>query len=147
MRRSGVRASAGESILASMFALFDICVFRSVYTSSSGTGGQRVVLISQYRQRNTKVGSSSLPWSKYFSRNVYLVRYLCVPLSLYQLHWHRRLARRTYKSVKTEKCEGREFEPPLEQIILPQCLPCQIFVCSVNFIPAPVAQSVSASYL
>ena len=27
-----------------------------------------------------------------------------------------RLARRTYKSVQTEKCEGREFEPPLEQI-------------------------------
>ena len=22
----------------------------------------------------------------------------------------------TYKSVQTEKCEGREFEPPLEQI-------------------------------
>ena len=34
----------------------------------------------------------------------------------YQLQWHSRLARRTYKSVQTEKCEGREFEPPLEQI-------------------------------
>ena len=36
-----------------------------------------------------------------------LVRYLCVPLILYQLQWHSRLARRTYKSVQTEKCEGR----------------------------------------
>ena len=45
-----------------------------------------------------------------------LVRYLCVPLILYELQWHSRLARRTYKSVQTEKCEGREFEPPLEQI-------------------------------
>ena len=32
-----------------------------------------------------------------------------------QLQWHSRLARRTYKSVLTKKCEGREFEPPLEQ--------------------------------
>ena len=31
------------------------------------------------------------------------------------LQWHSRLARRTYKSVLTKKCEGREFEPPLEQ--------------------------------
>lgn len=30
------------------------------------------------------------------------------------LQWHSRLARRTYKSVTTKKCEGREFEPPLE---------------------------------
>ena len=30
---------------------------------------------------------------------------------------------RTYKSVQTEKCEGREFEPPLEQMFSPQCLP------------------------
>ena len=147
MRRSGVRASPGESILASMFALFDICVFRSVYTSSSGTGGQRVVLINQYRQRNAKVGSSSLPWSKFVRLNVCLVRYLCVPLILYELQWHSRLALRTYKSVQTEKCDGREFEPPLEQISQPQCLLGQILVCSVNCVPAPVAQSVSASYL
>ena len=33
-----------------------------------------------------------------------------------QLQWHSRLARRTYKSVLTKKCEGREFEPPLEQV-------------------------------
>ena len=32
-----------------------------------------------------------------------------------QLQWHSRLARRTYKSVTTKKCEGREFEPLLEQ--------------------------------
>ena len=31
------------------------------------------------------------------------------------LQWHSRLARRTYKSVTTKKCEGREFEPLLEQ--------------------------------
>ena len=31
-----------------------------------------------------------------------------------QLQWHSRLARRTYKSVLTKKCEGREFEPLLE---------------------------------
>ena len=31
------------------------------------------------------------------------------------LQWHSRLARRAYKSVSTEKREGREFEPPLEQ--------------------------------
>ena len=31
------------------------------------------------------------------------------------LQWHSRLARRTYMSVTTKKCEGREFEPPLEQ--------------------------------
>ena len=31
------------------------------------------------------------------------------------LPWHSRLARRTYKSVLTKKCEGREFEPPREQ--------------------------------
>ena len=30
------------------------------------------------------------------------------------LQWHSRLARRTYKSVLAKKCEGREFEPPLE---------------------------------
>ena len=47
------------------------------------------------------------PWSKYFRLNVCLVRYLCVPFILYQLEWHSRLARRTYKSVQTEKCEGR----------------------------------------
>ena len=29
--------------------------------------------------RNAKVGSSSLPWSKLFRLNVCLVRYLCVP--------------------------------------------------------------------
>ena len=29
---------------------------------------------------------------------------------------HIRLARRTYIPIQTEKCEGREFEPPLEQI-------------------------------
>ena len=67
MRRSVVRASPGGSILAAMFALLDICVFRLFYTSS-------------------------------------------------MFAWHSRLARRTYKSVQTEKCEGREFEPPLEQI-------------------------------
>ena len=116
MRRSGVRASPGANILAAMFALFDICVFRRFSTSSSGTAGYRVILISQYRQRNAKVGSTSLPWSKYFSRNVCLVIYLCVPLIFYELQWHSRLARHTYKSVQTEKCEGREFEPPLEQI-------------------------------
>ena len=99
-----------------MFALLDICVFRLFCTSSSGTVGYRVVLISQYRQRNAKVGSSSLPWSKCFRLNVCLVRYLCVPLILYQLQWHSRLARRTYQSIQTEICEGREFEPPLEQI-------------------------------
>ena len=65
MRRSGVRASPGANILAAMFDLLDICVFR---------------------------------------------------LILYELQWHSRLARRTYKSVQTEICEGREFEPPLEQI-------------------------------
>ena len=65
MRRSGVRASPGANILAAMFALLDICVFRYI---------------------------------------------------LYELQWHSRLARRTYKSVQTEKCGGREFEPPLEQI-------------------------------
>ena len=32
------------------------------------------------------------------------------------LQWHSRLARRTYMSVTTKKCEGREFEPPLEQV-------------------------------
>ena len=31
------------------------------------------------------------------------------------LQWHSRLARRTYKSVLTKKCKGREFEPPLEE--------------------------------
>ena len=35
------------------------------------------------------------------------------------LQWHSRLARRTYMSVSTKKCEGREFEPPLEQVVLP----------------------------
>ena len=35
--------------------------------------------------------------------------------ALPSLQWHSRLARRTYKSVLTKKCEGREFEPPLEQ--------------------------------
>ena len=35
------------------------------------------------------------------------------------LQWHSRLARRTYKSVLTKKCEGREFEPPLEQGFTP----------------------------
>ena len=34
------------------------------------------------------------------------------------LQWHSRLARRTYMSVSTKKCEGREFEPPLEQALL-----------------------------
>ena len=46
------------------------------------------------------------------------------------LQWHSRLARRTYKSVLTKKCEGREFEPPLEQdfkLFLQQCL-CYIKV-------------------
>ena len=38
-----------------------------------------------------------------------LLDILCVPLILYELHWHSRLARRIYKSVQTEKCEGREF--------------------------------------
>ena len=33
------------------------------------------------------------------------------------LQWHSRLARRTYMSVSTKKCEGREFEPPLEQAV------------------------------
>ena len=33
------------------------------------------------------------------------------------LQWHSRLARRTYMSVSTKKCEGREFEPPLEQAL------------------------------
>ena len=40
------------------------------------------------------------------------------------LQWHSRLARRTYKQYgrlpswcsHTETCEGREFEPPLEQL-------------------------------
>ena len=36
-------------------------------------------------------------------------------IALPSLQWHSRLARRTYKSVLTKKCEGREFEPPLEQ--------------------------------
>ena len=73
MRRSGVRASPGANILAAMFALLDICVFRLLCTSCSGTVG---------------------------------------------------LARRSYKSVPTEKCECREFEPPLEQMFSHQCLPC-----------------------
>ena len=147
MRRSGVRASPGECILASMFALLDICVLRYVSKISTGTFVERAVLISQYRQRNAKVGSSSLPWSKFFCLNVCLVRYLCVPLNFYELQWHSRLARRTYKSVQTEKFEGREFEPPLEQFFFASMFACQIFVCSVNFVRAPVAQSVSTSYL
>ena len=53
------------------------------------------------------------------------VRYWCVPLIFYQLPLilyqsssgaRARFTRRTYKSVQTEKCQGREFEPPLEQI-------------------------------
>ena len=178
MRRSGVRASPGECILASMFALIDICVLRYVSKISTGTFVQRAVLISQYRQRNAKVGSSSLPWSKffclnvclvrylcvplilyelqwhsrlarrtksqyrqrnakvgssslpwskYFSLNVCHVRYLCVPLMLYELQWHSRLARRTYKSVQTEKFEGREFEPPWSKFF---CLNvCLLDIC------------------
>ncbi len=34
----------------------------------------------------------------------------------FKLQWHSRLAHRTYKSVLVEKCEGREFEPLLEQL-------------------------------
>ncbi len=34
----------------------------------------------------------------------------------FKLQWHSRLARRTYKSVLMEECEGREFEPLLEQL-------------------------------
>ena len=37
------------------------------------------------------------------------------------LQWHSRLARRTYMSVSTKKCEGREFEPPLEQVSFTDC--------------------------
>ena len=47
-----------------------------------------------------------------------LTRLLCklrVQLNVL-LQWHSRLARRTYMSVTTKKCEGREFEPPLEQV-------------------------------
>ena len=42
---------------------------------------------------------------------------LAVEASKRQLQWHSRLARRTYTSVQTAKCEGREFEPPMEQIL------------------------------
>ena len=48
-----------------------------------------------------------------------LTRLLCklrVQLNVL-LQWHSRLARRTYMSVSTKKCEGREFEPPLEQAV------------------------------
>ena len=38
-----------------------------------------------------------------------------LPWTVGPLQWHSRLARRAYKSVSTEKREGREFEPPLEQ--------------------------------
>ncbi len=34
----------------------------------------------------------------------------------FKLQWHIRLVRPTYKSVLMEKCEGREFEPVLEQL-------------------------------
>ena len=53
-------------------------------------------------------------------------------IALPSLQWHSRLARRTYKSVLTKKCEGREFEPPREQgfllvhsISLKNIRPCQ----------------------
>ena len=60
MERSGVPDSPAANILAPMFALLDICALRYISTSSSGTFGNRVVLICQYRQRNVNVGSSSL---------------------------------------------------------------------------------------
>ena len=47
-------------------------------------------------------GVRASPGANVFRLNVCLVRYLCVPLILYQLQWHSRLARRTYKSVQTE---------------------------------------------
>ena len=63
---------------------------------------------------------------------MFAVRYLCVLLILYQLQWRSRLARRTYKSVQTEKCEGREVEPPLEKFFF--CLN----VCLVRYLCVPL---------
>ncbi len=34
----------------------------------------------------------------------------------FELKWHSRLARRTYKSVLMKKCKGGEIEPLLEQL-------------------------------
>ena len=68
---SGVRASPGANILAAMFALLDICVFRLIL-----------------------------------------------------IQWHIRLARRTYKSVQTEKCEWSGVRASPGANILAAMSPC-----------------------
>ena len=114
---SGVRASHGENILASMFCLVRyLCVPLSLYQLQWHSRLARRTYKSVQTEK-CEGREVDPPLEKFFfCLNVCLVRYLCVPLIFFELQWHSRLARHTYKSVQTEKCEGREFEPPLEQI-------------------------------
>ena len=61
------------------------------------------------------------------------------------LQWHSRLARRTYMSVSTKKCEGREFEPPLEQVSFEKDEEYRLYFACFDFFPSVLAKNEMAS--
>ena len=61
MRRSGVLASRGANIVGAMLALLDICMFRKLHTSSSGTVGYRVVRIISTNKEMRRSGVRASP--------------------------------------------------------------------------------------
>ena len=61
------------------------------------------------------------------------------------LQWHSRLARRTYMSVTTKKCEGREFEPPLEQVSFEKDEEYWLYFACFDFFPSVLAKNEMAS--
>ena len=91
-------------------------------------------------------GVRASPGANIVSRNVCLVRYLCVPLILYQLHWHSRLARRTYQSVQTDMRRSGVRASLGGNILAAMFALLDIGVFRYC-LPAPVTQSVSESYL